>query len=71
MNPGHGSVCRTCRHFSASGWQMGHANPCCRNRWIGHVHHAPAIAADGQRCEEFEAKAVKAKSPMKTKDIPA
>ena len=69
MNPGHGSLCRNCRHFSASGWHMGHANPCHRNRWIGTRHHTPALTTDGRACEGFEAKAVS--GPTKTEDLPA
>ena len=72
MNPGLGSVCRNCRHFSFESWHAGHPNPCSRNRWIGVRHHAPALTDDGKQCDEFEAKPVKAKSPGKpAKDIPA
>ena len=71
MNPGHGTLCRNCRHFSASGWNEGHPNPCHRNRWVGTKHHAPALTADRRACHEFEAKPVKAKSSTKTEDISA
>jgi hypothetical protein len=55
MNPGQGTVCSGCRHFSAHAWHQGHVNPCRRNRWDGERHHSPALAADGKSCEDFEA----------------
>ena len=63
MNPGQGTLCRACRHFSASGWEMGHPNPCHRNRWVGTRHHSPPLTADGKQCDEFQVK--------QAKDIPA
>ncbi len=61
MNPGHATLCRGCQHFSASGWNMGHANPCYRNRWVGTKHHSPALASDGRQCEDFQEQATPAK----------
>ena len=57
MNPGQGTLCRGCRHFSFESWNAGHPNPCCRNRWIGTKHHAPALTADGKSCDEFAKRA--------------
>ena len=53
MNPGQALLCRTCHHHNLPGYDRGHPSPCFLFRWIGHKHHTPDLAPDGESCGDY------------------